>query len=79
MGFFWGNNDTDNSNNKENRDISSFYTPKYQVGQRVMIKWRGQVGDIIDFDSRSGLYLVKTTGPDGFADTYHEDDLYTNF
>ena len=76
MGFFFGNND--DKNKKGRRDSLGNYRQKYRIGQRVMIEWRGQVGDIIDFDSRSGLYSVRTTGSHGFTDSYYESDLNTN-
>ena len=76
MGFFFGDND--DKNKKGSRDLFGNYRQKYGIGQRVMIRWRGQVGDIIDFDPRTGLYSVRTTGPHGFTEAYYEDDLNTN-
>ncbi|MDO4604648.1 MAG: hypothetical protein Q4B23_01580 [Helcococcus sp.] len=74
MFFFWNNNDR---NNRANKDARGNYRQKYKIGQRVMIRWRGQVGDIIDFDRRTGLYSVRTTGPSGFTEAYYEQDLNT--
>ena len=63
MGFF--------SNNKSKQ-------PKYKVGQMVMIKWRGQVGMIQEYDKRSGKYLVKPIDK-GYAEFYEERELKLNY
>lgn len=51
---------------------------KYNVGDTVMIKWRGQVGIIQEYDRRSNKYLVKPVDK-GYAEFYDEDDLSSNY
>ncbi|MCT1796460.1 hypothetical protein [Helcococcus kunzii] len=52
--------------------------PKFDVGEMVMIRWRGQVGMIQEYDRKIDKYLVKPIDK-GYVEFYDESELDRNY